>query len=87
MSHPAPLKVLFFNPKITTFHSSATPCTPPKKKKIGGGGGGICLVIFLGGVSMGLYKFYLGTHKSGKKENLPTATLSHPPISIMPKLQ
>ena len=41
--------------------------------------GGICLVIFLGDVSTGLYKFYLGTHKSGKKEKMPTTTLCHPP--------
>ena len=44
------------------------------EKKIGG----ISLVIFLGGVSMGLYKFCLGTHKSGKNEKMPTTTLSHP---------
>ena len=28
---------------------------------------------------MGLYKFCLGTHKSGKNEKMPTTTLSHPP--------
>ena len=53
----------FFS-KITTFHSSATLCSTLQKKRNLKGGGG----IFLGGVSMGPYKFYLGTHKSGKKE-------------------
>ena len=27
-----------------------------------------------GGVSMGVYKFYLGPHKSEKKENIPIQT-------------
>ena len=49
-SHPAPLKVLFFS-KMTTFHTSAKLCTTLKKKL---GWGGICLIIFLGGVSMGV---------------------------------
>ena len=36
---------------------------------------------------MGLYKFYLGTHKSGKKEKRSTIKPFCPAASVMPKLQ
>ena len=36
-----------------------------------------------GGVSMGVYKFYLGEHKSGKKEKYPYSNLLQHTVSIM----
>ena len=36
-----------------------------------------------GGVSMGVYKFYLGPHKSGKKEKYPYSNFLQHTVSIM----
>ena len=46
---------------------------------------GLVSGLFLGGggVSMGVYKFYLGPHKSGKKEKYPCSNFLQHTVSIM----
>ena len=73
ISCPAPLKVPFFLLSNNFSQFSHTMYNNEKQFFF------FSVVIFLGGVSKVLYKFYLGTHKSGKKEKMPTTTLFHPP--------
>ena len=44
---------------------------------------GLVLGLFGGGVSMGVYKFNLGPHKSGKKEKYPYSKFFQHTVSNM----